>query len=173
MVRVPGPGRFELRLPDGAANPYLLQAVIIAAGLNGLSSRANPGKRSDNDMYAEADKVTDALKLPRNLLDAIRAFDEDKSLKSSLGDEFSNAYIKLNPWFASILPIMIRKKAAKLVENSMTAIPQVTLNVLKKVSLLINRAHKTEQIVVTWISYEIAARLSVKKLRPLPEYIYP
>ena len=95
MVRVPGPGRFELRLPDGAANPYLLQAVIIAAGLNGLSSRANPGKRSDNDMYAEADKVIDAPKLPLNLLDAIRAFDEDKSLKSSLGDEFSNAYINL------------------------------------------------------------------------------
>ena len=35
MVRVPGKGRFELRLPDGAANPYLLQAVIIAAGLEG------------------------------------------------------------------------------------------------------------------------------------------
>jgi glutamine synthetase len=33
MVRVPGPGRFELRLPDGAVNPYLLQAIIIAAGL--------------------------------------------------------------------------------------------------------------------------------------------
>ena len=95
MVRVPGPGRFELRLPDGAANPYLLQAVIIASGLNGLRGRANPGKRSDNDMYAEADKVIDAPKLPLNLLDAIRAFDEDKSLKSSLGDEFSNAYINL------------------------------------------------------------------------------
>ena len=36
MVRVPGPGRFELRLPDGAVNPYLLQAVIIAAGLSGI-----------------------------------------------------------------------------------------------------------------------------------------
>ena len=35
MVRVPGPGRFELRLPDGAANPYLLQAVIIAAQMAG------------------------------------------------------------------------------------------------------------------------------------------
>ena len=34
MVRVPGPGRFELRLADGAVNPYLLQSVIIAAGLN-------------------------------------------------------------------------------------------------------------------------------------------
>ena len=39
MVRVPGPGRFELRLPDGAVNPYLLQAVIIAAGLSGCAPK--------------------------------------------------------------------------------------------------------------------------------------
>ena len=45
MVRVPGPGRFELRLADGAANPYLLQAVIIAAGLDGIRTKADPGKR--------------------------------------------------------------------------------------------------------------------------------
>jgi glutamate---methylamine ligase len=51
MVRVPGPGRFELRLPDGAANPYLLQAVIIAAGLDGVRTKADPGKRYDIDMY--------------------------------------------------------------------------------------------------------------------------
>ena len=38
-------GRFELRLPDGAANPYLLQAVIIAAGLDGIRTNADPGKR--------------------------------------------------------------------------------------------------------------------------------
>jgi glutamine synthetase len=95
MVRVPGPGRFELRLPDGAANPYLLQAVVIAAGLDGLRSKADPGKRLDIDMYAEGHKVKGAPKLPLNLLDALRAFDADRTLKAMLGAEFSAAYLKL------------------------------------------------------------------------------
>ncbi len=95
MVRVPGPGRFELRLPDGAANPYLLQAVIIAAGLSGIASQADPGKRLDIDMYAEGHTVTDAPKLPLNLLDALRAFDGDTALKTALGPEFSAAFLKL------------------------------------------------------------------------------
>ena len=95
MVRVPGPGRFELRLPDGAVNPYLLQAVIIAAGLSGLKSKADPGKRWDIDMYAEGHTVTDAPRLPLNLLDAIRAYDADPGLKAAMGEDFSAAYIKL------------------------------------------------------------------------------
>ena len=95
MVRVPGPGRFELRLPDGAATPYLLQAVIIAAGLDGLSTNADPGKRYDIDMYAEGHKVRGAPRLPLNLLDALREFNKNKGLKSMLGDEFSAAYLKL------------------------------------------------------------------------------
>ena len=95
MVRVPGPGRFELRLPDGAANPYLLQAVIIAAGLDGLSTNSDPGKRYDIDMYAEGHKVRGTPRLPLNLLDALREFNKNKGLKSMLGDEFSAAYLKL------------------------------------------------------------------------------
>ena len=95
MVRVPGPGRFELRLPDGAANPYLLQAVIIAAGLSGVRSKADPGKRYDIDMYAEGHLVKDAPRLPLNLLDALRAYDGDGALKSMMGDDFSAAFIKL------------------------------------------------------------------------------
>ncbi|QGX98275.1 type III glutamate--ammonia ligase [Roseovarius faecimaris] len=95
MVRVPGPGRFELRLPDGAVNPYLLQAVIIAAGLSGIRSKADPGKRYDIDMYAEGHKVRGAPKLPLNMLDALRLFDRDKELKASLGEEFSAAYLKM------------------------------------------------------------------------------
>lgn len=95
MVRVPGPGRFELRLPDGAANPYLLQSVIIAAGLDGVRNQADPGKRYDIDMYAEGHKVKGAPRLPLNLLDALREYDKDKGLKKAMGEEFSSAYLKL------------------------------------------------------------------------------
>ncbi len=95
MVRVPGPGRFELRLPDGAANPYLLQAVIIAAGLDGLRTNADPGRRYDIDMYQMGHTVKNAPKLPLNLLDALRALDADETLKAMLGAEFSAAYLKL------------------------------------------------------------------------------
>ena len=95
MVRVPGPGRFELRLPDGAVNPYLLQAVIIAAGLSGVRSKADPGKRHDIDMYAEGHKITDAPKLPLNMLDAMREYDKDEGLKAAMGEEFSRSYLKM------------------------------------------------------------------------------
>lgn len=95
MVRVPGPGRFELRLPDGAVNPYLLQAIIIAAGLSGVRSKADPGPHYDIDMYREGHKVTDAPKLPLNLLDALREYEKDAELQQALGTEFSKAYLKL------------------------------------------------------------------------------
>src|SRR6266581_1648019 len=47
MVRIPEPGRFELRLMHGAANPYLLQAGILAGGLDGVAKKRDPGKRLD------------------------------------------------------------------------------------------------------------------------------
>ena len=95
MVRVPGPGRFELRLPDGAANPYLLQAAIIAAGIDGVINKIDPGKRLDIDMYKEGHKVENAKQLSLNLLDALRVFDSNTILKESLGNDFSKAYISL------------------------------------------------------------------------------
>ena len=95
MVRVPGPGRFELRLPDGAVNPYLLQAVIIAAGLDGIRNKADPGKRHDIDMYQMGHTIKGAPKLPLNLLDALREYEKDRTLMHTMGDEFSSAYLKL------------------------------------------------------------------------------
>ena len=100
MIRIPDAGRIEFRLADGAANPYLLQAVILAAGLDGLDNKLDPGKRLDIDMYTESHKAKGAKKLPLNLLDALRLFEKNKVIRDALGSEMSNAYdkLKLKEW---------------------------------------------------------------------------
>ena len=95
MVRVPGPGRIEYRLADGAANPYLLQAGLLAAGLDGVEHARDPGKRLDLDMYVAGHSVDGARRLPLNLLDAMRAFESDVSLRAALGEPFAASYAKL------------------------------------------------------------------------------
>ena len=95
MVRIPDGGRFEVRLADGAVNPYLLPAAVLAAGLDGIAKKSDPGKRIDLDMYAERDKVRGVKMLPLNLLDALRALEKDRTLRSAIGDETMSALIKL------------------------------------------------------------------------------
>ena len=94
MVRVPGPGRIEYRLADGAANPYLLQAGLLAAGLDGIAQSRDPGASLDRDMYAAAPDAA-VRRLPLNLLDAVRAFQASDALQSALGAPFCTAYAKL------------------------------------------------------------------------------
>src|SRR5580700_6962841 len=95
MVRIPEPGRFELRLMDGAANPYLLQAGILAAGLDGIAHRRDPGPRLDINMYEPGAVPDGTRRLPLNLLDAPRAFDASEMLRQALGDSFVDSYVKL------------------------------------------------------------------------------
>jgi glutamine synthetase len=95
MIRIPEPGRFELRLMDGAANPYLLQAGVLAAGLDGVAHKRDPGKRLDINMYEEGHKLKNVRRLPLNLLDALREFAASKTLRAALGDEFVDSYAKL------------------------------------------------------------------------------
>ncbi|MBM7850906.1 glutamine synthetase [Methylopila capsulata] len=95
MIRIPDAGRFEFRLGDGAANPYLLQAAILAAGLDGMENKRDPGKRLDINMYTDGHTVTDCKKLPLNLLDAIRTFESSPATKAMFGEEFVTAYAKL------------------------------------------------------------------------------
>ena len=95
MVRIPDAGRFELRLMDGAANPYLLQAGVLAAGLDGIENDRPPGERLDINMYTEGHKLRRIRRLPLNMLDAVRLFDKSKILRESLGDEFVSSYVKL------------------------------------------------------------------------------
>jgi len=95
MVRIPDAGRCEFRLPDPAANPYLLMAGILAAGMDGVEKKTSPGKRLDIDMYAQGHTVKDAKKLPLNLLDALRNLEKNSFLRGALGEEVTGAYLKL------------------------------------------------------------------------------
>jgi glutamine synthetase len=95
MVRIPEPGRFEMRLADGATNPYLLQAGILAAGLDGIKRKTPPGPRLDINMYTDGHLVKDAKRLPLNLLDALRAFENSPTLAAALGQSFITSYAKL------------------------------------------------------------------------------
>ena len=95
MIRVPEDGRFELRLMDGATNPYLAQAAVIAAGLDGIQNKLDPGKPSFINMYEEGDKLKNVKKLPSTLLDALRLLEKNKALRSELGAEVVDSYIKL------------------------------------------------------------------------------
>jgi glutamine synthetase len=95
MIRIPEAGRFELRLADGAANPYLLQAALLVAGLDGIKNKRHPGKRYDINMYTEAHKARGASRLPLNLLDALRALEKSSVFEAGLGKEFLSSYLKL------------------------------------------------------------------------------
>ena len=95
MVRIPDAGRFELRLADGAANPYLLPAALMAAGMDGVERALDPGPRLDINMYSEPEKAAGAKKLPLNLLDALRELEADTALAGKLGAETVAAFHKL------------------------------------------------------------------------------
>ena len=95
MIRVPGPGRFELRLMDGATNPYLLQAGIIATGLDGIEKKRNPGKPVYLNMYKDSHKVKGAKKLPKSLDLSLKHLNNNKIIKSAFGNKVIDSYIKL------------------------------------------------------------------------------
>jgi glutamine synthetase type III len=109
MIRIPDKDRFELRLMDGAANPYLLQAGVLAAGLDGIENKRNPGKRLDINMYTDGHALQGIRRLPGNLLDAVRSFQSSKVLQERFGKPFVESYakLKLKEWrsySASVTP---------------------------------------------------------------------
>ncbi|MDD3884232.1 MAG: type III glutamate--ammonia ligase [Gallionella sp.] len=93
MVRIPG-GRLELRLPDGACNPYLATAAVIAAGLDGIDNDLDPGKPHNMNLYqlSEQQLKDEGIEiLPQNLHEALLALEKDTLLQEALGpvtDEF-------------------------------------------------------------------------------------
>ena len=95
MIRIPDPGRFELRLMDGSSNPYLLQAGIIAAGIDGMDNRRDPGQPLFINMYTEGDNYPNLKKLPSDLEHSLECLSHSEVLLSALGEKNITSYLKL------------------------------------------------------------------------------
>lgn len=94
-IRIPDADRFELRLADGSANPYLLPAALIAAGLDGITEKRDPGPRYDHNSYTDPLPPGTVKELPTNLLDALRNLESNSLFSQALGQEFITSYLKL------------------------------------------------------------------------------
>ncbi len=95
MIRIPDPGRFELRLMDGSVNPYLLQASILAAGINGVKNKIDPGKPLNCNMYKDFAKYPNLPKLPDELDQSLKQLKQNKEMNETFGSHVIDSYIKL------------------------------------------------------------------------------
>ena len=95
MIRVPDPGRFELRLMDGSSNPYLLQAAVMAAGIDGLSNKIDPGEPLFCNMYTDYKNYPNLVRLPDELEESLEKLEENKNLREAFGEKVIASYIKL------------------------------------------------------------------------------
>ncbi|HZB85256.1 MAG TPA: type III glutamate--ammonia ligase [Gaiellaceae bacterium] len=102
MLRIPGPGRVEDRTIDGACNPYLAAAAVLAAGLDGIENGLDPGDPNSDNLYAVG---YDELRgrgletLPANLLDATEELERDDVLRTALGrgrdEDYVDYYVRV------------------------------------------------------------------------------
>ena len=91
MVRIPDAGRLELRLLDGAANPYLAQGAVLVLGTDGMRNQRDPGPRLECNMYTEGHLYPDLKRLPLNLLDAVRGSRPARSPRRASAPSWSQA----------------------------------------------------------------------------------
>ena len=96
-VRVPY-GRLELRLPDGSCNPYLATAAIVAAGMDGVRNRIDPGPPINENLYewtpAKLAERGIAL-LPQTLGEALDALEADPVVREGLGEALAAEFLRL------------------------------------------------------------------------------
>jgi glutamine synthetase len=117
MLRIPGPGRIEDRTIDGSCNPYLAAAAVLAAGLDGVDRKLDPGDPNSENLYAipYAELRERGLEtLPANLMEATDELEQDDVLRAALGrcrdedyvdyfirvkrDEFSRYHEQVSDW---------------------------------------------------------------------------
>jgi glutamine synthetase len=92
------PGRFEWRLPDASANPYLATAAMIAAGLDGIERRLDPGPACCDDLFAcppAEIRARGIAMLPQSLGEAVDALEASALLRSALGATLHGEFVRL------------------------------------------------------------------------------
>lgn len=110
-VRVPmGGGRCESRNADGAVNPYLAATLALAAGLEGVREKIDPGQPQEDNLYSisEAEREQRGIEfLPQNLHEAVEAFAADPLTEAVLGKELKDEFIryKTDEWIEYSLEI--------------------------------------------------------------------
>jgi glutamine synthetase len=100
LVRVPTAKgkatRIELRSPDPACNPYLAIASQLAAGLDGIEKKMDPGKPAEGNIYKFSKEITENYEyLPENLSKALDYFEKSDLMREILGDHIFNAFLKI------------------------------------------------------------------------------
>ncbi len=96
MLRIPAPGRVEDRTVDGSCNPYLAAAVILAAGIDGIESRIDPGEPNSENLYAipyDELRARGLETLPTNLLNATNELERDDVIREALGEARNEDYV--------------------------------------------------------------------------------
>jgi glutamine synthetase len=97
-VRVPmGGGRCESRNADGSVNPYLAATLALAAGLEGVRNKIDPGQPNEDNLYAisEEERSKRGIEfLPQNLQEAVAAFAGDPFVEETLGKELRDEFIR-------------------------------------------------------------------------------
>jgi len=109
LIRIPEGGRFECRLLDGAANLYLAQAAVLAAGLDGISQHLQPGDRLDENMFVRGSEFPNLQVVPVNLLEALQCLEADPVICDALGEQALKTFLdfKYQEWqnySASVTP---------------------------------------------------------------------
>jgi glutamine synthetase len=117
MLRIPGPGRIEDRTIDGSCNPYLAATAVLAAGLDGIEFKLDPGEANSDNLYAipyDELRARGLETLPANLLDATEELEGDDALRKAFGrgrdedyldyfirvkrDEWTRYHEQVTPW---------------------------------------------------------------------------
>jgi glutamine synthetase len=96
-VRIPG-GRLEFRLPDSGCNPYLVTAALLAAGMDGVDRKLDPGKPNNTNLYewSPAQLAAEGIRvLPQNLLEAVTELERDEVIRGALGADLAKEFIEL------------------------------------------------------------------------------